>query len=196
MAEATVKTSESKGTRQIFGVETDDVQGLVASGYGHLYWASYVLLKVQEPSRARRWLAALLPEITAASAKPCRVSSLNLAFTWRGLEAIGLPPQDLCRFPPAFREGMAAEHRARILGDDGDSLKYWRWGAHTERKPDILLLIYARERETLRERLRHFAPPEAGLRVQRILHAVRLPDDKEHFGFADGISQPAIKGFE
>jgi Dyp-type peroxidase family len=45
--------------------------------------------------------------------------SVNLAFTWTGLQALGIDKETLASFPEVFRDGMAA--RAGRLGDTGDS---------------------------------------------------------------------------
>jgi hypothetical protein len=34
-------------------IERDDVQGLLASGYGHLHEGRFLLLAIDEPARAR-----------------------------------------------------------------------------------------------------------------------------------------------
>ena len=48
----------------------------------------------------------------------------NLAFTWTGLQALGIDANTLASFPEDFRDGMAA--RATRLGDVGDSApEHW-----------------------------------------------------------------------
>ena len=44
---------------------------------------------------------------------------MNIAFSYAGLAALGLPSSTLASFPEEFREGMAS--RASLLGDDGES---------------------------------------------------------------------------
>ena len=46
-------------------------------------------------------------------------TSITVAFTYTGLQALGVPQASLDSFAPEFREGMAA--RAAILGDTGES---------------------------------------------------------------------------
>ncbi len=41
---------------------------------------------------------------------------MNIAFSWQGLLALGVPTRTLREFPDPFIDGMAA--RARLLGDD------------------------------------------------------------------------------
>ena len=50
---------------------------------------------------------------------PAAGTSITVAFTYTGLEALGVPQASLDSFAPEFREGMAA--RAAILGDTGES---------------------------------------------------------------------------
>ena len=50
---------------------------------------------------------------------PTADTSITVAFTYTGLEALGVPQASLDSFAPEFREGMAA--RAAILGDTGES---------------------------------------------------------------------------
>ena len=45
--------------------------------------------------------------------------SVNMAFTWTGLRALGLDHRTLASFPEDFRQGMAA--RAELLCDTGDT---------------------------------------------------------------------------
>lgn len=50
--------------------------------------------------------------------------NVSLAFTWKGLAALGLCPETLASFPEPFQEGMAA--RATSLGDTGENApEHW-----------------------------------------------------------------------
>ena len=46
--------------------ERDDIQGFVASGYGHLPHAAYLLFAINEPGAAGDWLARLADSVTTA----------------------------------------------------------------------------------------------------------------------------------
>jgi hypothetical protein len=49
------------------------------------------------------------------------------AFTWTGLQALGVPEESLATLPDEFREGMLI--RAGILGDTGDNApEHWVGG--------------------------------------------------------------------
>ena len=177
-------------------LESQDIQGLVISGYGHLPCATYVLLRVTDGAAARRWLAQIVGEVTTADGKQER-ASVNVAFTREGLEHLGLDADAIQTFSRAFFEGMATEHRSRILGDaKEDEPAKWNWGGADKTKAvDILLLLFAVDEAELdlllaRQRER-FA--QSGIAELTALGAGRQPDSHEHFGFADGMGQPAIE---
>ena len=122
--------------------------------------------------------------------------AFNIGFTYPGLEKLGLPPNALDGFVVEYQEGMAAEHRQRILGDTLMSAPAkWRWGG-PGKEVDIILLVFAESAEALEARYadlqRGFAAN--GLRLFDTLSTHILMQQKEHFGFHDGISQPIIPG--
>ena len=176
-------------------LELDDVQGLVVRGYGALRASTYAVLTVTDASAARRFLGRLAPRLTpAATSRP--EHALHVAFSVPGLQRLGLPGPVLEGFPLELRGGMAAEHRARILGDvDGSAPKHWSFGGPTTDPVDVLLLVYARDNAALAALL---APllreaADSGLRELVRLETSDL-GGVEHFGFRDGISQPLIAG--
>jgi Dyp-type peroxidase family len=177
-------------------LETGDIQGLVAAGYGRLRLARYLLYKVTAPAPARTWLAHLAAAVTNASA-PVTVSGLNLAFTFAGLARLGLDPGCLAGFPMEFVEGMVTPHRSRMLGDTGASAPAgWRWGGDAADPVEILLMLFALDEPALEALQQSTAgdPSAAGLREVARLETYDL-GDHEHFGFHDGISQPVVEGF-
>ncbi len=173
-----------------------DIQGLVLSGYGHLSCAAYLMLQVTDPAAARRWLAGVAAELTTGTSRT--PPYVNLALTYAGLAALGLHPDDLKTFPSAFRDGMASERRARILGDRQESAPAaWRWGGPSTEPVHLLLMIFERDADRLNAELarrRLGIGPATGLHEVTTLEAGRQPDSREHFGFADGIAQPVIEG--
>jgi len=177
-------------------LEYPDIQGLILSGYGHLPCATYVLLRVEDGPAARRWLARILTEVTSAERKQDK-ASVNVAFTRQGLEHLGLDADTIQTFSRAFSEGMATEHRSRILGDAGeDEPAKWNWGGPDRTKAvDILLLLFAVDELELDSLIgRHRASfSQEGIAEVSALAAGRQPDNREHFGFADGMGQPAIE---
>ena len=121
-------------------VETAEVQGNVLYAYGDRFpCARYVLLRITQPSAAREILRGWLPEVTFGSRpwdgpgdprQQAEVSGgpapaakdrphVNVAFTFRGLQALGAPDDVLYAFPDDFRQG--ALDRAAENGDVGSS---------------------------------------------------------------------------
>jgi Dyp-type peroxidase family len=176
-------------------LDVADIQGLALYGFGRLRAARYVLLGAGDAAGARRWLAAIAGRITSASAR-AEGTAINVAVTAAGLAAIGVPPETLAGFSLEFTEGIATPHRSRILGDVGESApERWAWGGPAGERVDVLLLLFASDEPAL-SRLQATSVREAeaaGLRVVATLDTVDL-GDVEHFGFRDGISQPAIAG--
>ena len=177
-------------------LERKDIQGLVVSAYKHLHCAAYVLLRVNSAAPARAWISQRVPEIMA-SEKKHPLLSINLAFSYRGLEKLGLQQEALDGFSFPFQEGMVAEYRSRLLGDSEENdPSGWDWGSKPENSVDVLLLLFGKDQPTLDaevERQRN-ACANSGLELVKILLAGRQPDSHEHFGFADGIGQPVMEG--
>lgn len=178
-------------------LERQDIQGLVISGYAHLPCASYVLLRITDAVGARRWLGRLTEEVTTSERKQ-KGTSLNVAFTHRGLAELGLDSETRATFARAFQEGMSTEHRSRILGDANENApSNWDWGGSDETKAvDILLLLFGADEDTLDAFIKRqragFA--SSGIIELLALGAGRQPDSHEHFSFADGMGQPVIEG--
>ena len=105
-------------------LELEAIQGFVVRGY-RLPTAGYLFLRVDDAARARAFLGEITPHVlTAATWDTKPESGINLAFTYRGLEALGVPGTSLSGFPDDFRAGMAAS--AATLGDVGDSApEHW-----------------------------------------------------------------------
>lgn len=182
-------------------IEEHDIQGLVVRSYKELQHAAYVLVDFGD-SDARAWLHDLIPRITRMSQRSDEIikarRALNVAFTRRGLARLGLA-DDAVGFSREFTEGMAGtEHRQRLLGDVGDSApSRWQWGNKESRCIDAMLFVYALDASELESCLnRERACAErAGLTAHTVLPTIWLPENKEHFGFHDGIAQPRIAGF-
>jgi Dyp-type peroxidase family len=183
-----------RATRHSSKLERDEIQGMLLSAYGHLPWSVNVLLRIDDAERARAWLASLVPAITLACGKHDRRGT-NVAVAHCGLMKLGLqaPPH---AFPVAFVDGMASPRRAQILGDTGSSAPAeWLWGSETN-PVDLLLMLFAHTEEALAALLAdHRAAFEpSGLSEVAALFGRRHSDGKEHFGFTDGVAQPAIRG--
>jgi Dyp-type peroxidase family len=172
-------------------VERDDVQGLLASGYGHLHEARFLLLAIDEPARAGAWLGRIAGELTTSAGRSPG-TAVNVALSPSGLAKLGLTPA-LGRFSDRLLDGMTAPHRSRALGDVGaDAPEGWRWGGPATPPIDVLLLLYAEDRAGLAALERRLTGPGDGLELAQALDT--RWSDREHFGFRDGIAQPRVAG--
>ncbi len=170
----------------------DGVQGNVLIPYGTSH-ADYLFVNIADAAAARDWLSAQLGRVTAhRSGTPSSSDvTFNLAFSHRGLLALGVPPVRLAHLE-AFSAGMAARHE--LLGDLGASApERWEPGL---RDSHLLIILSAHDAELL-DRLSSevndsLAPAGLGLAHRQDAHA--LPEGRDHFGFQDGFSQPAIAG--
>ncbi|HEY6825930.1 MAG TPA: Dyp-type peroxidase [Gemmatimonadaceae bacterium] len=184
-----------------------DIQGNILRGY-NLPVARHCFYRVADAMLARELIASLLHEVTTAEderadggkwsegSKPH--STLNIAFTYSGLAALGVPEPALFAFPPEFRVGMRA--RAKILIDRGSSApEHWEplW---QEEQVHVALLIYAPNQRALGERydaLKERIDRNGGLSLAGMQDAAMRTVDgmmQEHFGFIDGFGNPDVVG--
>ena len=177
-------------------LDLDDIQGLIARGYPDLNAARYVLLQIDDATTACRWLGGLADQVTPGPTRPAEIA-LNVAVTASGLKKLGLPESALAMFSNEFTAGMSTPHRRRILGDVGPNApEGWLWGGPNTPAVDLLLLQFARDNATLDQLSATISGTFANGGVSEVkrLDATISLDGKEHFGFADGISQPTIDG--
>lgn len=177
-------------------LDWDDIQGNVLRGYGFQH-ARHGVLAVTDPAAGRRWLRELLPEITPATpwttTRPDR--AVNVAFTHRGLATL-TPEPDALSFPTDFRQGMGARATTHLRDEGIDSPGHWEpEGVHHPRA-HVLLMVHSRSADSGEALFTQaIAAAEAhGLELLATEELRNLPNQSEHFGFADGISQPAIEG--
>ena len=186
-------------------VDLDDIQGLIARGYGKLPAACFLLLRIDDPAAARRWLAAVAGEIATGRTSPDE-AAVHVAFTHPGLASLGLHPEALAVFPLEFAAGMTSPHRSRVLGDlEQNAPEHWSWGGPATPPVHLVLLLYAKNDPTLQAAA---ARQKAALASGGLVQVLELPTtplgdreqasreqvSREHFGFRDGISQPLVEG--
>lgn len=177
-------------------LELSEIQGLLVHDYKEMPFSKYILLQVKEPGKAKSFILEISKKITTIAGKNGD-SFLNIGFTSSGLAALGLKQNNIQSFIREFREGMVTPHRQRLLGDyDSSDPQNWNWGGPKNEPIHLMLMIFDKSEEAINVHAQHLNQQfdENGLKQIFVLDGKTFPDDKEHFGFRDSISQPAIIG--
>jgi Dyp-type peroxidase family len=180
-------------------MELDDIQSGVLRPRPSPYAATYLLFRIDD-RRSGRELVGRLAALVASAAHPRSPAAdadtwVSVALTHHGLRALGLPQRSLDSFAWELRQGMAA--RAHALGDVGESSpERWERPLGT---PDVHVVLTtvspdATRLEAALARARDVYSRIPGTQViwRQDCHA--LSTAKEHFGYRDGISHPAVAG--
>ncbi len=187
-------------TPPVVHLDLADLQGDVLHAYGNDYGStSYAFVHLDGGvGRSREWFAGLLEHVTTAEAWPVGAkpaTTLNVAVTAAGLRALGVGEPAVQSFSREFREGMSS--RAVLLGDQGSSRPdTWEAGLGTG-QAHVLLTINAREPAGHQRALAKMQAAMEAVGGAHVVHqqdTALLPGAREHFGFADGSSQPAVAG--
>jgi Dyp-type peroxidase family len=195
----------------------DRVQGNIVPGFRTSYQA-FLWLAFPSTVIARRWLAELVTEVASAAqvmtANQKRRGSgyaagvvggplttwVNVAFSRAGLERLGAGGVE--EFSTAFKEGMAARAASVLRDPDPEG---WLVGGHGSPEAHALLIVAANtsgelDAEIARQRRRcqrlgagdlFVGPDGEPCRGETLPYRLR---QHEHFGFRDGVSQPALNG--
>jgi Dyp-type peroxidase family len=178
-------------------LEVNDMQSGVLRPRPTPYAGTYMVFRIDDRAAGHEMLKRLTPAIASAAAatSPADDAWVMVALSYSGLKALGVPQASLDSFSLEFKQGMAA--RAAELGDVGENgPEYWERPFGT---PDVHLAIAAlapdRTRlEQVLERARQAHRELPGVTVIYRQDCSQLPTGREHFGFRDGIGQPAIEG--
>lgn len=202
-----------------------DIQGNIIRAYGHFGFpkARFFFLKIDDGKRGRAFVGAITKRVTTSvswgpppkGVIPKPKAAINIAFSYNGLKALGLPRASLVGFPQEFIMGM--KERKEILGDDGKSdPKYWDeiWTKHQE-DVHVAIAINGQSIEDVEDAYQwvksqidvshggvvlltgHRGADGEDLPFQ---DASVLYDEsgniiaKEHFGYTDGIGDPVFEG--
>jgi Dyp-type peroxidase family len=178
----------------------NDIQGNVVRGYD-LPHACYLHATLPDsPTEAAALLRQLLTHVTTAEdqaeAPAGRDATVNLAFTSTGLERFGLTSREVASwFPADFVQGMACRS-GPVLGDAGDNVPdRWEWQGF---QPHLLITVHAPDPSMLDATVQElsacatFAGVPPNVQYASTIESKRGRSRREHFGFADGISQPPL----
>jgi Dyp-type peroxidase family len=138
-----------------------------------------------------------------------RLVHAHVAFTFSGLQQLGIDPKTLATFPEPFQQGMA--DRAAILGDTGVAApEHWDGYLGSKRVHGVLWFDISRrahggvpevDPEALAAQVLDNLADGTGLEVLHdetgqanyVQFSSGEVDRVEHFGFRDGVSQPWIE---
>ena len=177
-------------------VDLADIQGNVLRGYTHRC-AAYIFLRIDDVARAKALLKRMMPSITSGVpwGPTPPATTIQVALTYTGLERLGVPSEILATFAEEFRQGMAT--RAESLGDRGScSPAHWEPGLGTG-EAHVLVTVWAVDNarlDAIREELRQIGAEAGATTVVNETRAEAHPSGRDHFGFFDGIAQPAVEG--
>ncbi|MCB9077889.1 MAG: Dyp-type peroxidase [Anaerolineaceae bacterium] len=193
----------------------NDIQGNIAPGFSKPHQL-FITLKLHQAESGRSLLQALLPGLTSMAevydylqqrkgyltrgeTPPADEQTvwLNVALSAAGLRRFNHP--EIEALDPSFAKGMAALSGA--LGDPHQPdqpghKRRWLVGG-PDNEADLLIIIGADTPARLAEQqawLTDLIDADPGLTLIHTDFGQRLADDKEHFGFKDGISQPGPRG--
>ena len=178
-------------------LELDDIQSGVLRPRPTPYAAVYVLFRIDERKAGRELIRRIHPVVASAAhpASPVGDTWVSVALSFQGLIALGVPTASLDSFSPEFQHGMAA--RAAVLGDTGESSpEHWE-------KPlgsaEVHVVLTALAPDTARleaalARARQAYQKISGITEIWTQNCHALANEREAFGFKDGISHPAIEG--
>jgi Dyp-type peroxidase family len=178
-------------------LELDDIQSGVLRPRPSPYVATYIAFRIDDRKAGRELMRRAAGVVTSAANpdSPLADTWVSVALTYQGLKTLGVPQESLDSFGWEFRQGMAA--RAKELGDVGESgPENWEPPLGTS-DVHVILVAVSPDKEKLEAALdpaRKAYQQMSGIEAiwRQDCHA--LPNEKEPFGFRDGISHPAIEG--
>jgi len=196
-------------------LDLTDIQAQFGGYDRHWPVGRFWYLRWETPDAGRALLARLPPLAHCLHLDDSDTAiAVNVAFTHRGLAALGLDPTMLDSFPEDFRQGMRA--RAPLNGDTGpNDPQCWddAWqggGVHgwvgAYARSAQALEEFARDFETWLSATPHlvragsedvsrfYADPARPMHIDDPASNPSRPVVLEHFGFRDGVSNPPVAG--
>lgn len=183
-------------------VDLSNIQGNIVSGF-NTNFQCFLGLRREPGAEAialRSWVSGLADKATSARAvrdqrAAMRDTEKSVGMTWLmvgfGFSLLSFLRPDATFNSVPYRNGFLARRRS-VMSDESDPSDWAAGGPSTE--IDVLLIIAGNDREAVENEVNLIETEAAALGVVRSYRefGIRLPGDKEHFGFRDGISQPTV----
>ena len=176
-------------------LELTQIQGNILRGY-RSEKAQFIFLACPNAPAGRAFLAELIPHLHNAADLP-PPTTVNVAITHAGLQALGVSGRILADLPAAFREPIG-QRAARLLDDTGASAPdQWDPGLGTG-QCHILVTIRQCNAHIFELAAPTFDVMDRiaahGMEVVHTEDTAVLEGAREHFGWADGLAQPEVEG--
>ena len=166
------------------GCYTEKIQGNILRGF-HYPHVRFLFVEFTSAEAGRQWVYEHRSDVTHGGTWETQPElALNVAFTFRGLRSLRVRHTILERFDPAFRAGMRQRRAETRDGDDTGWDPIFTGGSI-----DALVMLHGKGCGVLDQAVRDLCLHPA-IKSHDVQDAARLPHDREHFGFRDGISQP------
>jgi Dyp-type peroxidase family len=180
-------------------LQLDDIQGFILRTYAMQALRTFVL-KVDRAQDAKQFFGTLVngdpAGLQLATATDWTVKPeycVNVGLTYHGLMALQVPESSLASFPAEFIEGAVG--RAERIGGTGSSAPD-RWKDQLASDDVHALVFLFAETEAILERVSAQLREGYGSGFTELsaYDARGLPGHMAHFGYRDGLAQPAIDG--
>jgi Dyp-type peroxidase family len=178
-------------------LDVSDIQATVLRPRPSPYVGEYVVLRIDDAAQGREMLRRIIPHVAPADEwwVPSLPGWLGIAFTYQGLEALGLPQTSLDSFPVEFQQGMAA--RAAIMHDfGGNAPSNWEYPFGSS-DMHVALAVYSDNEQHLGEILERARRCHHDLAHISVVYRMRFnefPGGRNPFGFRDGLHNPHVEG--
>jgi Dyp-type peroxidase family len=186
-------------------LQLDDIQGNILAGFNTDFQelVGLTVSQTRDFLLAAKWLAAQADALTVVSEIRAQRSAMrslqpNTGATWLSIaishRLLKVTQPDVLIRDDAFNGGML-KRAPSVLGDMTDPSN---WHVGSSSNPlDVLLIIAANDEKAVVRRATSLieSASATGL-VKTYRETAKRLNDREHFGFLDGISQPKVKGID
>jgi len=184
--------------------DLDEIQGNVVGGFNTdvQELVALTVTNAVDFQRSAAWVATLSPVVTTVSRVRSEREAMKAAAAtvspWLcvavGPRLLSKTQSDVLIRDEAFNGGMV-RRAPSILGDKSDS-SGWRVGGPNA-PVDVFLIIASNDDGAAASRAQELTAGAATAGMSATYReTLRRLDDREHFGFRDGISQPQVVGFD